>query len=154
YPFEPFHGRVNYLNLGGGSTYYGGQVNLRGQIASGLQVSMSYAFAKALDDAAAPGTISASRPTDPQFIYSARGNRYPSPFDITQRAVLTAAYESNSHLSSKLARGLLSNWRISTLVTLESGFPLSPQLATNSLNNGGYQLPDRLSDGELGTGQR
>ena len=139
YPFEAFHGRVNYLNLGGGSTYYGGQAKLSGQVITGLQVQLSYAFAKSLDDATSPGTnTSASRPAGPQFIYNARGNRSPSTFDITHRAVLSANY-----------RVPLIQASASALVTLQSGFPFTPQLATNSLNDGGFQLPNRVGDGSL-----
>ena len=141
YPFEPFHGRVNYLNLGGGSTFYAGQVRVSGHIVRNLAAQFMYAFAKSLDDAMTPGTISASRPSGPQYIYDPRGNRGPSTFDITHRAVLSADY-------------VFRNWTASTLITLESGFPFTPELASNSLNNGGFQLPDRVATGAIPSDQR
>ena len=141
YPFEPFHGRVNYLNLGGGSTYYAGQVRLSGHIVRNLTVQFTYAFAKSLDDATAPGTTSASRPSGPQYIYDPRSNRGPSTFDVTQRVVLSANYA-------------VRKFTLGALVTLQSGFPFTPELATNSLNNGGYQLPDRVAMGSIPSNQR
>ena len=54
YPFEPYHGRVDYLDLAGGSTYYGGQLKLSGQPTAGLQFTMTYLYAKSIDDSTAP----------------------------------------------------------------------------------------------------
>ena len=48
----------------------------------------------------------------------------------------------------------LSNWRASSVVTLQTGFPFTPELAINGLNNGGFQLPDRAGDGSLPSDQR
>ena len=92
YPFEPYHGRVDYLDLAGGSTYYGGQLKLRGQPRAGLQLTMTYRYAKSIDDSTAPGTDQDSRPPGPQYIYSLLV-RSVSPFDIPQRLMLTASYD-------------------------------------------------------------
>ncbi|MGH9646196.1 MAG: hypothetical protein ACRD4E_05200, partial [Bryobacteraceae bacterium] len=68
YPFEPYHGRVDYLDLAGGSTYYGGQLKLSGQPRPGLHFVATYLYAKSIDDSTAPGTDQDSRPPGPQFI--------------------------------------------------------------------------------------
>ncbi len=146
YPFGHYHGRVKYLNLGGGSTYYGGQLKLSGEVVNGLAVQFSYALAKSLDDATQPGTISPSRPAGPQFIYNARGNRSPSTYDVTHRTVVSANYRIPR---SERMKTLIANWNVSALITLQSGFPFTPELATNSLNDGGFQLPNRLGQGSI-----
>ena len=136
YPFEPFHSRVEYLSFAGGSTYYGGVFKLTGSL-----FQLSYTYAKSLDDATAPGTDQQSRPAMPQNLYNPHGVRSPSPYDVAQRLVGTAHYD-------------LAGWRIYAVVTLQTGLPFTPQLAVNSLNNGGFQLPNRIGDGSLPAGQR
>jgi hypothetical protein len=49
---------------------------------------------------------------------------------------------------------LLADWRINALVTLQTGLPFSPELATSTLNDGGYQLPNRIANGDLPSDQR
>jgi hypothetical protein len=40
------------------------------------------------------------------------------------------------------------------VVTLQTGFPFTPELAVNSLNNGGFQLPNRIGNGALPSDRR
>jgi hypothetical protein len=60
-------------------------------------------------------------------------------------------------LGPERARGpyaIIENWRASTVITIQPGYRFTPQLAVNSLNNGGYQLPDRVANGSLPSSQR
>jgi hypothetical protein len=136
YPYGTFQSRIDYLGFAGGSTYYAGTCKLTGSL-----FQVSYTYGKSLDDATAPGSDQQSRPPGPQDIYFPRGVRSPSPFDIPQRLVGTAHYE-------------WMGWRIYAIATVQSGFPFTPELAVNSLNNGGFQLPNRIGDGALPAGQR
>ena len=153
YPYDPYESRITYLNLGGGSTYYGGQARLSGQIRPGLMMLMSYSHSKSVDDSVAPFTDPLSRPAAPQDTYNARGNRGLSTFDIAQRAVLTVQYDL-PHASHGWLATITRNWRASAIVTLQTGFPFTPELAVNSLNNGGFQLPNRSGNGALPANQR
>jgi len=148
YPFEPDHSRVDYLDLAGGSTYYGGQLKLSGQPRPGLRFTTTYLYAKSIDDSTAPGTNQDSRPPGPQYIYSLRSMRSVSPFDILQRLMLTASYDL------PFRNAALANWRVGTLITVQSGLPFTPELAVNSLNNGGFQLPNRVGNGSLPASQQ
>ena len=157
YPFKPYTSRVEYLGMGGGSTYYGGQVRLTGEVARGLQVSMSYVYSKEEDDAIAPFTNPESRPDGFQNIFNAhaRGNRSDSPYDLTHRAVLAAHYDLPYPASAQSwTSALFGGWSLSTLATLQTGFPFTPELAVNGLNNGGFQLPNRVGNGTLPSGAR
>jgi hypothetical protein len=153
YPYDPYESRITYLNLGGGSTYYGGQAKLSGQIRPGLMILLNYSQSKSVDDSIAPFTDPLSRPAAPQDTYNARGNRGLSPFDIAQRAVLTTQYDL-PHASHGWLATIARDWRASTIVTLQTGFPFTPELAVNSLNNGGFQLPNRTGNGDLPANQR
>jgi len=154
YPYEPYESRINYLNLGGGSTYYGGQAKLSGQIVSSLEVMASYSQSKSVDDSVAPYSDPQSRPAAPQNVYNPRGNRGLSPFDIAQRAAFNAEYEVRRRPGRGTLAAVTRGWRAATAVALESGFPFTPELAVNSLNNGGFQLPNRAGSGTLPAGQR
>jgi hypothetical protein len=48
----------------------------------------------------------------------------------------------------------LAGWRIQAIVTAQSGFPFTPELAVNSLNDGGVQLPNRVGNGSLPSATR
>ncbi len=154
YPYDPYESRITYLNLGGGSTYYGGQARLSGQIRSGVTLSLSYSQSKSVDDSVAPFSDPLSRPAAPQDTYNARGNRSPSPFDIAQRAVFSAQYELPRHTGGGWLTAVIRDWRASAIVTIQTGFPFTPELAVNSLNNGGFQLPNRTGSGALPASQR
>ena len=149
YPYDPYESRINYLNLGGGSTYYGGEVKLSGQVRPGLTMLLSYSHAKSVDDSVAPFSDPQSRPAAPQDTYNARGNRSLSPFDIAERAVLTAQYETPRRAGRGWLAAIARDWHASAMVTLQTGFPFTPELAANSLNNGGFQLPNRAGNGAL-----
>lgn len=107
-----------------------------------------------MDDSVTPFSDPLSRPAAPQDTYNARGNRSPSPFDIAQRAVFTAQYEVPHPAARAWLAAATHDWHLSAIVTLQTGFPFTPELAVNSLNNGGFQLPNRAGSGALPSGQR
>jgi len=107
-----------------------------------LYFMSTYLYAKSIDDSTAPGTEQDSRPPGPQYIYALRAMRSVSPFDIPQRLMLIASYELPFHV------------RLGAFLTVQSGLPFTPQLAVNSLNNGGFQLPNRVGTGGLPASQR
>ena len=148
YPYGPYSSRVEYLGFAAGSTYYGGQAKLSGQIGPNLRLLVTYRYAKSIDDASPPETSQDSRPSTPQYIYNLRADRSVSAFDIPQRVVATVSYSLPFH------NRVLANWRIDTLTTIQSGLPFTPQLAVNGLNNGEYQLPNRVGSGALPSSQR
>ncbi len=161
YAYDPYHMRIEYLDFAGGSTYYGGTFKLTGRWNSGPQFQLSYTFAKALDDATTPGTDQQSRPPVPQYLYNPRGMRSPSTFDVSQRLVFTAHYELprsipalNSGAAARRLGAALANWRIYANAVMQGGLPFTPQLAANSLNDGGIQLPNRIGSGALPAGQQ
>lgn len=144
----PSLSRIDYFDFAGGSTYYGAHAQLRGELARGLRVVASYSFGKSLDDAAAPGSNQQSRPAGPQDLSDPGGARSASPFDVSQRLVISGLYEL------PFRRAWLAHWRSSVVVTAQTGLPFTPELAVNGLNNGEFQLPNRVGDGSLPSGQR
>jgi hypothetical protein len=150
YPHEPYISRVEYLGFAAGSTYYGGQARLSGQLGAGLRVLLNYRYAKSLDDATAPGTSQQSRPSGPQYIYDLRGMRSPSSFDVTERLIATVIWELPVRRAGAGAlTSALAGWHLSAVIAAQDGFPFTPELPVNGLNNGGIWLPNRIGDGSL-----
>jgi hypothetical protein len=118
------------------------------------QFQAGYTYAKSLDDATAPDSDQESRPALPQYTYDLRGSRSPSPFDVTQRLAATARLDSPVKNPSSPALALAADWSLFATATAQTGLPFTPELSTNSLNNGGVQLPDRVANGSLPAGQR
>jgi hypothetical protein len=75
--------------------------------------------------------------------------RSPSSFDVTHRLVATGVWEI------PLRRpGLLSGWQLSAVIVAQGGFPFTPELPVNGLNNGGIWLPNRVGEGSLAPEER
>jgi len=151
---SPSVSRIEYLSLAGGSTYYGGQAKMTRRSASGIQFQASYTFAKAEDDSSAPSSDQSSRPDGPQNVYYLGGMRSASSYDVRHRLVLAAVYDVPCKVGSRIVRTALENWQTSAVVVAQSGFPFTPELAVNGLNNGGFWLPNRIGDGSLPSAQR
>jgi hypothetical protein len=151
YPYSVDDTRIQYLGFAGGSTYYGGQAKLAGQISRGLQLLATYRYAKSVDDATEPETFQESRPPEPQNTYKLRGNRSPSPFDVPQRLVANVTYDLPLRDSGhgRMLETIFGNWRLAGTATVQSGLPFTPWLATNDLDNDGIQLPNRVGSGAL-----
>jgi hypothetical protein len=154
YPYQPYDSRIEYVGFSGGSTYYGGTLRVTGRWRSLAQFRAGYTYAKSLDDATAPDSEQESRPALPQVTYNLRGSRSPSPFDVTQRVAATARLDSPVKNPASRALALAADWSLSATATVQTGLPFTPELSTNSLNNGGIQLPDRVGNGSLPASQR
>ena len=85
-------------------------------------------------------------------IRSARGL---SSFDLAHRFVFSGYYTLPfGRDGSGLTRRILGGWQLNTIVTLQTGPPFTPTLASNGLNNGNFQLPNRIGDGALPDNER
>ena len=49
---------------------------------------------------------------------------------------------------------LIGGWQMNLILTLQSGLPFTPYLASNGLNNGNFQLPNRIGRRALPDSQR
>ena len=72
--------------------------------------------------------------------------------------MFTASYDlpfqgagTGAGTGSRRLHAIIENWCASTVIAVQTGYP---QMAVNSLNNGGYQLPDRVANGSLAANQR
>jgi hypothetical protein len=135
----------------GSSNYNALEVDLRRNFAHGLQFRANYTYAKNLDNGSAWNTsVSAntpafvSVPSQPALDYG------PAATDIRHLAAFNGTYElpfganrrflgSANHTVDRV----ISGWALSTIATLQTGFPFSPQLGYNPTGSGDTRNPVR-----------
>ena len=135
----------------GTSSYNALQVDLTRRFSKGLSFRGVYTFSKALDDGDslnqttagnAPGLV--SNPDD------LRADWGLATYNVSHVGVLNALYSlpfgQGQTYGSNLegwTRQLASGWSLASIVTLQTGFPLTPQLSYNPSNNGDTRNPVR-----------
>jgi carboxypeptidase family protein/TonB-dependent receptor-like protein len=149
---NPAWGTVDFRTAGSSSWYHSLQMGLLKRVSRGLQFQGSYTFSKLIDRTQGQLGLNAEEasnytyPTDPTHRNVDQG---PGSFDITQNLRLNAIYRLPQFDSGgMLQRGLLNGWSTSGIISLQTGFPFSPELATNQSHSkvGGAQgdRPDLL----------
>ena len=135
------------------SSYNALQVDVNHRLSTGLQIRGVYTFSKSLDDG---GTLNTSVGTNTPAFTMYPGNPKldwgRSPFDVTHLGVINGTYElpfGPGHAWASQVHGwqskLISGWQLGGVVTLQSGFPFTPQLGFNPTNNGDTRNPIRPS---------
>ena len=135
----------------GDSSYNALQVDLDHRFSHDLSARGAYTWSKALDDGDslnqttannAPGLV--SNPSD------IRAEWGPATYDVRNVGVASLVYELPVGAGKPYASGyegwrraVASGWSVNSIVTLQSGFPFTPQLSYNPTNNGDTRNPVR-----------
>lgn len=135
----------------GTSNYHALQVDVNRRFSYGLSLRGVYTWSKALDDgdslnataaANAPGLV--SNPFDLHADYGL------ATYDVRHIGVVNAVYSlpfgKGQALANSLegwSNALVSGWSVNSIVTIQSGFPFTPQLSYNPSNNGDTRNPVR-----------
>lgn len=135
----------------GTSSYHALQVDVSRRFSNGLSFRGVYTFSKVLDDGDSLNqTTAGNAPGLVSNPYNLRADKGLATFNVTNLAVLNALYAlpfgRGQMYASDLGRWkghLASGWSLSSIVTLQSGFPLTPQLSYNPSNNGDTRNPVR-----------
>ena len=135
----------------GSSNYNALEVDLRRNFAHGLQFRANYTYAKNLDNGSAWNTsVSANTPAFVSVPSKLALDYGPAATDIRHLAAFNGTYElpfgsnhrflaSTSHTTDRIVSG----WSLSTIATLQTGFPFSPQLGYNPTGSGDTRNPVR-----------
>ena len=129
-----------YETSGAASIYNGLQVTLRRQFHSGFSMSGNYTWGKSIDDAASVG---GSGRNVPQNSFDLLAERALSNFDVRNKLVINHTYEfpfgEQRHFLNRggVAARITGDWQISGVTTVQSGSPLTAQVAGNQSNNNG-----------------
>jgi hypothetical protein len=135
----------------GTSNYHALQVDANRRFSHGLSLRGVYTWSRALDDGdSLNGTAAANAPGLVSNPFNLRTDYGLATYDVKNLAVINGVYKlplgrgqavggSLEGWQSRLASG----WSVNSIVTLQSGFPFTPQLSYNPSNNGDTRNPVR-----------
>lgn len=138
-PFRDFARNSSYLDTIGISAYNALQTKLEKRYSSGLALLLSYSFQKTLTDAGDSlngGGLGGYRaPT----IIGIRGDYGPASFDIRHAFAASGTYELPAGRgkrymahASPIVQGILGNWSMNWILTLNTGQPQTIGCATST----------------------
>ncbi len=135
----------------GDSNYNALQTDLNHRFSHGLSLRGSYTWSKALDDGdSLNGTAAGNAPGLVSNPFNLRSDYGLATYDVRNAAVISAVYELPFGRGQALGSGLegwrgtlASGWSVNSIVTLQSGFPFTPQLSYNPSSNGDTRNPVR-----------
>lgn len=135
----------------GNSSYNALQVDLNRRFSQGVTLRGVYTWSKTLDNGDSLNQTTANNA--PGLVanpFDLGADWGPGTYDVRNLAVISAIYElpfgNGKPFASGyqgLSRGLVSGWSVNSIVTLQQGFPFTPQLSYNPSNNGDTRNPVR-----------
>ncbi len=140
---------TSWISQGTGN-YNALTVDLRRSFARGLQFRANYTWSKNLDNGSAWNTsVSANTPAFVSYPANPSLDYGPAATDVRHLAAINGSYDlpfGNGKLvpvSNRLLDRAVSGWTLSTIVTLQTGLPFSPQLGYNPTGSGDTRNPVR-----------
>jgi len=122
------------------SSYHALQVDLNHRFSHGLSLRGVYTWSKALDDGdSLNATLSAGEPALVSNPFNLGLDKGLANFDVRNVAVFNATYALPFEKNNKM----LGGWTVNSIVTLQGGFPFTPQLSYNPTNSGDTRNPVR-----------
>jgi hypothetical protein len=126
-------------------------VDVHRRFSGGLALRGAYTWSKTIDDGdSLNATTSGGEPALASNPFNLRADRGLANFDVRNVGVISAVYALpfghgarffNS--STGFANFLVSGWDIDSILTLQGGFPFTPQLSYNPSRNGDTRNPVR-----------
>jgi Carboxypeptidase regulatory-like domain len=135
----------------GDSSYNALQVDFNRRFSHGFSLRGVYTWSKALDDGdSLNGTTTGNEPGLVSNPYDIRADWGPAAWNVTNVGVISAVYtlpfghgQAYANGMQGFANGLVSGWSVESIVTLQGGFPFTPQLSYNPSNDGDTRNPVR-----------
>ncbi|MGE5204452.1 MAG: carboxypeptidase regulatory-like domain-containing protein [Chlamydiota bacterium] len=135
----------------GDSNYNALQVDVDRRFSHGFSLRGVYTWSKALDDGdSLNGTAAANAPGLVSNPFNLRADYGLATYDVRHVAVISSVYQlpfgHGRALGAALQgwrNALAGGWSVNTIVTLQAGFPFTPQLSYNPSNNGDTRNPVR-----------
>jgi hypothetical protein len=139
-----------YFSLGD-SSYNSLQVDLNHRFSGGFALRGVYTWSKTIDDGdSLNATTSGGEPALASNPFNLRADRGLANFDVRNVGAINGIYALPFGHGRRFlgdARGigniLASGWSVNSIVTLQGGFPFTPQLSYNPSNNGDTRNPVR-----------
>jgi hypothetical protein len=135
----------SYVEDSGYSSYNSFQAKVEVRAWRGLSFLSSYAFAKSIDNLSSD--VQGFSSQDPN---NNNGEKGVSDYDVRYRWVTSANYAMPF---GKGGRGpaaiLVRGWEVGSIITVQSGLPFTPSIATDPANTGTSLRPDRIGRGTV-----
>ena len=133
------------------SNYNALTVDLRRSFSRGLQLRANYTWSRNLDNGSAWNTsVSANTPAFVSYPKNPALDYGPAATDVRSLAAINGSYDlpfgKGRRLVSNSGAGvdrLVNGWSVSTIISLQSGLPFSPQLGYNPTGSGDTRNPVR-----------
>jgi len=133
------------------SNYHALQLDVNRRFSHGLSLRGVYTWSRALDDGdSLNATTTQNSPALASNPFDLHADYGLATYDVRHIGVINAVYNlpfgRGQALGSNLqgwAGTLASGWSVNSIVTAQSGFPITPQLSYNPSNNGDTRNPVR-----------
>ena len=144
----------------GVSSYNALLLDFTRRFSGGLALRGVYTWSKTLDDGdSLNATAAANAPGLVMNPFNLHADWGLATFDVRNVGVINGSYELPFGRGKAFANGLnggrntlVSGWTLNSIVTLQDGFPFTPQLSFNPSNNGDTRNPVRPSRNPAFTG--
>jgi hypothetical protein len=144
---------ATYGDTNGSGNYHSLQVTAERRFKKGLAWLGAYTYSHSIDNVPTQqgGGSEGPVPQDIRYRFLDRGS---SSFDIRHRTSQSVIYDlpfgkgRQFDISNPVGRAIFGGWQVNGILTLQSGLPFTPVLAT-SVSNAGASRPDRLTSGLL-----
>ena len=144
---------ATYGDTTGISNYHSLQISAERRFSNGLGWLGSYTYSHSIDNVPLQqgGGADGPMPQDIRYRFLDRGT---SGFDIKHRTSQSVIYDlpfgkgRRFGISNSFANAIFGGWQVNGILTVQSGLPFTPTLAT-SVSNAGGSRPDRLTSGGI-----
>ncbi len=135
----------------GDSSYHALEVDVNRRFSNGLALRGVYTWSKAIDDGdSLNSTTSGGEPATASNPFNLRADRGLANFDVRNVAVISEVYALPLGRGARfggnltgIRNTLVSGWNADSIVTIQGGFPFTPQLSYNPSNDGDTRNPVR-----------
>ena len=135
----------------GNSNYNALQADVNRRFSHGLSLRGVYTWSKSLDDGdSVNGTTAGNAPGLVSNPFNLRADYGLATYDVRHVGVINGIYQlpfGHGRAFATALQGwhdtLVSGWSVTSIITLQSGFPFTPQLSYNPSNNGDTRNPVR-----------
>ena len=148
---NPRFGNATLLFMSAKNAYHSLQVDLNRRFGSGLQFRTNYTFSKSLDDTSSLSSFQAiGNPNQVMDPWDRQRDYGLSAFDVRHRFTFSSTYELPFGSRKPMLNGLtgigdklVSGWQLNTILSLQGGFPFTPQLGFNRSRDRNTSNADR-----------
>ncbi len=150
-PFAEF-GRIQLVDAGANGNYNGASAKLTKRFSAGLTYLLSYTWSKSIDEASGIRTHNGDT-LFPQNSYCLRCERGLSIFNTASRFVSSVLYDipvgrgRQVDISNRFLDAAIGGWQIGSILTYQSGFPLTISANARDTSNigAGFDRPNAVA---------